>query len=256
VTVPPQVADARRALGRQLASLRENAGLTQAEAAGRIRYSRSAVARAEATGVCSRDFCRLAGRLYGAGEDLAIEHDHIAALATAASTQAARRARQRRAPTARGLRAARTGRGHVHRPGGRLPVLRQASGGADAAEHRHCCRWGQDRTQNPPVTPERHHFLTYRMTHHPAHHGRGQAAAPLALYWRWTVQASDSDSHWVKSSLSFSNSNCVQVASLPDGSVGVRNSRHPEGPVLRFTGDEWQAFLGGVLNGEFDGFGQ
>jgi hypothetical protein len=76
----------------------------------------------------------------------------------------------------------------------------------------------------------------------------------LAVYWRWTVQTSGSDSHWVKSSLSFSNGNCVEVASLPDGSVDVRHSRNPEGPVLRFTPGEWKAFLGGVRNGEFDGF--
>ncbi len=30
---------------------------------------------------------------------------------------------------------------------------------------------------------------------------------------------------WVKSSFSFSNSNCVQVASLPGGAVGVRDSK-------------------------------
>ena len=57
---------------------------------------------------------------------------------------------------------------------------------------------------------------------------------------------------WVKSSLSFSNGNCVEVASLPGGEIGVRNSRDPGGPVLRFTPDEWRAFLGGVRNGEFD----
>ena len=62
-------------------------------------------------------------------------------------------------------------------------------------------------------------------------------------------------SYWVKSSLSFSNGNCVEVASLPDDEIGVRNSRDSEGPVLRFTSDEWHAFLGGVRNGEFDGFG-
>ena len=61
---------------------------------------------------------------------------------------------------------------------------------------------------------------------------------------------------WIKSSLSFSNGNCVEVASLPDGEIGVRNSRDSEGPVLRFTSDEWHAFLGGVRNGEFDGFGR
>ncbi|MDQ2814098.1 MAG: DUF397 domain-containing protein [Actinomycetota bacterium] len=66
----------------------------------------------------------------------------------------------------------------------------------------------------------------------------------------------DSGFGWVKSSLSFSNGNCVEVASLPDGGIGVRNSRDSEGPVLRFTSDEWHAFLGGARNGEFDSFGR
>ena len=65
-----------------------------------------------------------------------------------------------------------------------------------------------------------------------------------------------SESSWIKSSLSFSNSNCVEVASLPGGQIGVRNSRNSAGPVLTFTSDEWRAFLGGVRNGEFDGFGR
>ena len=62
--------------------------------------------------------------------------------------------------------------------------------------------------------------------------------------------------HWVKSSLSFSNGNCVEVADLPGRAVGVRNSRDPEGAVLRFTPDEWRAFVGGARNGEFDNFGR
>jgi hypothetical protein len=66
----------------------------------------------------------------------------------------------------------------------------------------------------------------------------------------------DSGLHWVKSSLSFSNGNCVEVTSLPAGQIGVRDSKDPEGPVLRFTPDEWHAFLGGVRNGEFDSFGE
>jgi hypothetical protein len=60
---------------------------------------------------------------------------------------------------------------------------------------------------------------------------------------------------WVKSSLSLANGNCVEVADLPGGGVGVRNSRDPGGLVLRFTPGEWIAFLGGVRNGEFDSFG-
>ena len=56
--------------------------------------------------------------------------------------------------------------------------------------------------------------------------------------------------------MSFSNGNCVEVASLPDDEIGVRNSRDAQGSVLRFTSDEWHAFLGGVRNGEFDSFGR
>ena len=63
---------------------------------------------------------------------------------------------------------------------------------------------------------------------------------------------SGSAPYWTKSTLSFSNGNCVEVASLPAGEIGVRDSKDPEGPVLRFTPDEWQAFLGGARNGEFD----
>ena len=60
---------------------------------------------------------------------------------------------------------------------------------------------------------------------------------------------------WVKSSLSAYNGNCLEAAGLDGGDVGVRNSRDPGGPVLRFTPGEWEAFIGGVRNGEFDGFG-
>jgi hypothetical protein len=65
-----------------------------------------------------------------------------------------------------------------------------------------------------------------------------------------------SGSSWIKSSLSYANGNCVEVASLPGGEVGIRNSRNSAGPVLTFTSAEWHAFLGGVRNGEFDGFGR
>jgi hypothetical protein len=59
---------------------------------------------------------------------------------------------------------------------------------------------------------------------------------------------------WIKSSLSFANGDCVEVASLPDGRIGVRDSKDADGAVLRFTPAEWRAFVGGVRNGEFDRF--
>jgi Domain of unknown function (DUF397) len=59
---------------------------------------------------------------------------------------------------------------------------------------------------------------------------------------------------WKKSSFSMSNSHCVEVASLPDGGVAVRNSRDRGGPVLSYTPAEWRAFMHGAKDGEFDDF--
>jgi hypothetical protein len=71
---------------------------------------------------------------------------------------------------------------------------------------------------------------------------------------RSSYERPSSGFYWIKSSLSYANGNCVEVASLPGGEIGVRNSRDSGGPVLRFTPNEWHAFLGGVRNGEFDRF--
>jgi hypothetical protein len=65
----------------------------------------------------------------------------------------------------------------------------------------------------------------------------------------------ENQTEWFKSSQSFANGNCVEVADLSGGEVGVRNSRDAAGAVLRFTPDEWHAFIGGVHSGEFDRFG-
>ncbi len=51
------------------------------------------------------------------------------------------------------------------------------------------------------------------------------------------------DLRWIKSSRSFSNGDCVEVAGLPDGAICVRDSKDSDGPVLRFTPDEWRTFL-------------
>jgi hypothetical protein len=61
-----------------------------------------------------------------------------------------------------------------------------------------------------------------------------------------------SGSPWIKSSFSYANGNCVEVARLRDGQIGVRDSKAADGPVLRFTPSGWAAFTGGVRNGEFD----
>ena len=66
----------------------------------------------------------------------------------------------------------------------------------------------------------------------------------------------DSGVGWVKSSFSYASCNCVEIASLSDDVIGMRDSKDAGGPVLQFTGAEWQAFLGGARNGEFDRFGR
>jgi hypothetical protein len=46
--------------------------------------------------------------------------------------------------------------------------------------------------------------------------------------------------------------NCVEIAQLTDGQVAIRNSRHPAGPALVFSPDEWAAFVSGAKDGDFD----
>ena len=46
--------------------------------------------------------------------------------------------------------------------------------------------------------------------------------------------------------------NCVEVAESFDGGMLVRDSKDPDGHCLQFTGPEWDAFVLGVRNGEFD----
>lgn len=58
---------------------------------------------------------------------------------------------------------------------------------------------------------------------------------------------------WRKSSHSGYQGNCVEVADLPAGGIGIRNSRDPGGPALIFTRAEFVAFLRGAKDGEFDG---
>ena len=44
---------------------------------------------------------------------------------------------------------------------------------------------------------------------------------------------------------------CVEVG-LIDDQIAVRDSKDRHGPVLLFTAHEWEAFLGGARDGEFE----
>lgn len=53
------------------------------------------------------------------------------------------------------------------------------------------------------------------------------------------------DSQWRKSTRSGSNGACVEVRYV-DRAVEIRDSKDSSGPVLRFDGRAWLAFLSGL----------
>lgn len=59
------------------------------------------------------------------------------------------------------------------------------------------------------------------------------------------------ESLWFKSSYSGSQGDCVEVAWLANGAVGVRDSKNPTGPALVFAPDEWDAFNASLQAGRF-----
>ena len=62
-----------------------------------------------------------------------------------------------------------------------------------------------------------------------------------------SLSLSLSGARWVKSTRSGpTGGNCVEVASLGDGRVAVRNSRRPAGPALLFGRAQWAAFVAAI----------
>jgi hypothetical protein len=49
---------------------------------------------------------------------------------------------------------------------------------------------------------------------------------------------------WRKSSYSGgTGGNCVEIAALPDGGYAVRDSKNPDGMVMRLTAGQWQELV-------------
>ena len=65
------------------------------------------------------------------------------------------------------------------------------------------------------------------------------------------MEPNHGDLYWFKSSFSAAG-NCVEVAHLPGGGVAVRDSKDRVKAPHVYTRPEWEAFLVGAKNGEFD----
>lgn len=57
---------------------------------------------------------------------------------------------------------------------------------------------------------------------------------------------------WRKSTYSGSEGQCVEVAEAADGGRWLRDTKDRSRPAHYFTAAEWDAFLRGVKDGEFD----
>ena len=65
------------------------------------------------------------------------------------------------------------------------------------------------------------------------------------------MEADLSNLDWFKSSAS-ALGNCVEVAHLLGGGVALRDSKNRSKAAHVYTRGEWEAFLVGAKNGEFD----
>ncbi|MBX6765716.1 MAG: DUF397 domain-containing protein [Actinomadura rubrobrunea] len=60
------------------------------------------------------------------------------------------------------------------------------------------------------------------------------------------------ESRWRKSSRCGGSTTCVEVAALPGGGIGARDSANEGGPELTFSAAAWGSFVAEVKRGRFD----
>jgi hypothetical protein len=63
------------------------------------------------------------------------------------------------------------------------------------------------------------------------------------------------DLNWRKAKRSISNGACVEVAATTTA-VAIRDSKNPDGEVLRYPLNAWRSFVGATRLQDFDGLGR
>jgi Domain of unknown function (DUF397). len=64
----------------------------------------------------------------------------------------------------------------------------------------------------------------------------------------------NTDLNWRKSSYSggsATSENCVEVAATHPGHVAIRDSKNPNGPILKFPATDWASFINGIRAGKY-----
>lgn len=54
---------------------------------------------------------------------------------------------------------------------------------------------------------------------------------------------------WRRSSRSYGSGNCLEVVTPHGARIDVRDSKDPDGAILRFASVEWNAFVAGLRSG-------
>jgi hypothetical protein len=86
---------------------------------------------------------------------------------------------------------------------------------------------------------------------------RMRVAFDLRTYYssRGVKSADIAETSWHKSTFSNLNGSCVEVGRIVPDRIGVRDTKdNGAGPILVFTGLEWDAFIAGAKSGQFDKF--
>jgi hypothetical protein len=63
------------------------------------------------------------------------------------------------------------------------------------------------------------------------------------------IDGGNSGRAWRRSSRSYGGGNCVEAVARQDALIAIRDSKNPQGAVLRFTPVQWNAFVAGVRSG-------